>query len=159
MKNLQSSVIPHLKDWAYQTAAVFNPEKTVLVHFTRNKTKLLEEDRAPTYIEFGREKVKAQPEVKILGVVLDQRLRYRQHIAQATKRGITAALALKRLKNLKPEVTRQLFVSTLAPLVDYASPIWAPDATMSALQLDHAPLPFLLPVVGEISTSDEAFGR
>lgn len=106
MEKLQSSVIPHLKDWAYQSAAVFNPKKTVLVHFTRNKTKLLEEVKAPTYIQFGQEKVKAQPEVKILGVVLDQRLSYRQHIAQATKRGIKAALALKRLKNLTPEVTR-----------------------------------------------------
>ena len=135
MRNLQYSVIPHLKDWAYQSAAVFNLEKTILVHFTRNKTKLLEEDRASTYIQFGQEKVKAQLEVKILGVVLDQRLSYRQHIAQATKRGIKAALVLKRLKNLKPEVTRQLFVSTIAPVVDYASPIWAPGATMSALRL------------------------
>lgn len=58
VRSLQSSVIPHLKDWAYQSAAVFNPEKTVLVHFTRNKTKLLEEGRVPTYIEFGQEKPK-----------------------------------------------------------------------------------------------------
>ena len=102
---------------------MFHPKKTVPVYFTRNKTKLLEEDRASIYIQFSQEKVRAQLEVKILGVVLDQRLNYRQHIAQATKRGIKSALALKRLRNLKREVTRQLFVSTVAPVVNYASQI------------------------------------
>lgn len=77
---------------------------------------------------------RAQAEVKILGVVLDQRLSYKQHIAQAAKRGIKAALALKRLKNLRPEIPRQLFVSTTAPVVDYASPISASDATILALR-------------------------
>lgn len=85
---------------------MFNPQKTVLVHFTRNETKLLEADKAPTHIQFGQETIKAQAEVKILGVVLDQRLSYKQHIAQAAKRGIKAALALKRLKNLRPEISR-----------------------------------------------------
>ncbi len=124
-----------MEKWARQSAAVFNPQKTVLVHFTRNETKLLEADKAPTHIQFGQETIKAQAEVKILGVVLDQRLSYKQHIAQAVKRGIKAALALKRLKNLRPEIPRQLFVSTIAPVVDYASPIWAPGATISALRI------------------------
>ena len=60
-------------------------------------------------------------------------LTYKPHIAKAAKRGIKAALALKRLKNLKPETTCQLFVLTVAPVVDYALPIWAPDATLAFL--------------------------
>lgn len=65
--------------------------------------------------------------------MFDQKLTYKHHIAKAAKRGIQAALALKRLKNLKPEISRLLFTSTVAPVVDYASPIWAPSATQSSL--------------------------
>lgn len=131
---LQAQVILHLEKWVYQSGAVFNPEKTVLVHFTRNKTKLEEDDRMLIHIKFGQETVKAQLEVKILGVILDQKLSYKLHIAQAAKKGIKAALAIKRLRNLRPKVTRHLFVSTVAPVVDYASPIWAPGASTSALR-------------------------
>ncbi len=40
-----------------------------------------------------------------------------------------AVLALKRLKNLPPSVTRQLFISTVCPTLDYASVIWAGQIT------------------------------
>ena len=44
-------------------------------------------------------------------------------------------LALKRSKHLKPETTSQLFISTIAPVVDYASPIRAPGATQTSLRM------------------------
>lgn len=37
------------------------------------------------------------PNVKILGVVMDSKLRYKEHIARAATRGLRAAMALKRL--------------------------------------------------------------
>ncbi len=55
--------------------------------------------------------------------MLNQKLSYKQHIAQAVKKGIKTELAPQRLKNLKPKVTRQLFFSTVALVVDYASRI------------------------------------
>ena len=131
---LQAKIIPHLESWAYDSGAIFNPEKTILIHFTRNKSNLIAEGAASAYIQFGQETIKPKPELKLLGVVFDQKLTYKHHIAKAAKRGIKAALALKRLKNLKPETTRQLFVSTVAPVVDYALPIWAPGATLSSLR-------------------------
>lgn len=134
MNALQAKIIPHLEGWAYDSGAIFNPEKTILIHFTRNKSKLTAEGAASAYIQFGQEIIKPKLEVKLLGVVFDQKLTYKHHIAKAAKRGIKAALALKRLKNLKPEITRQLFVSTVAPVVDYASPIWVPGATLSSLR-------------------------
>lgn len=124
-----------IEQWAYKRAGVYNPEKTVLVHFTRNNSKFLAENAAPKHIQFGQETVKARSEVKILGAILDQKLSYKQHVAQASKRGIKAAPALKRLKSLRPEVTRQIFLSTVAPVVDYASLMWAPGTTISALRI------------------------
>jgi ribonuclease HI len=34
-------------------------------------------------------------------------------------------MALKRLRGLKPETARQLYLATVAPVMDYASPVWS----------------------------------
>ena len=53
---------------------------------------------------------------KILGVVMDCELRYKQHIARTAAKGLAAALALRRLKMLSPRTARQLFVVRPSPL-------------------------------------------
>jgi hypothetical protein len=63
-------------------------------------------------------------EAKILGVVMDSGLRYKKHIARTVTKGLSAALALKRLKMLSPSTARQLFNATVAPVMDYASNAW-----------------------------------
>jgi hypothetical protein len=37
------------------------------------------------------------PEVKLLGVIIDQALRFKSHIGKAAKKGMEAVLALRRL--------------------------------------------------------------
>jgi hypothetical protein len=61
--------------------------------------------------------------VKILGVILDRRLNFKQHMAKTAFKGLKAALALRRLKGLRSGVARQLFTSKVAPVVDYAFPL------------------------------------
>ncbi len=68
--------------------------------------------------------VQPKEQVKILGIVMDSQLRFKQHIARAATRGLKAALALKRLRGLSPATARQLYVATVAPVMDYASSIW-----------------------------------
>lgn len=43
--------------------------------------------------------------MKLLEVVFNQKPTYKYYITKAAKRGIKAALALRQLKNLKPETT------------------------------------------------------
>ncbi|KAG0152951.1 hypothetical protein PDIDSM_55550 [Penicillium digitatum] len=62
--------------------------------------------------------------VKILGVLMDTRLKYKEHIARAASKGLEAAMELRRLRGLSPATARQLFASTVAPVVDYASNVW-----------------------------------
>ena len=63
-------------------------------------------------------------EVKILGVILDQMLRFKSHVGKAASKGMTAVLALRRLRGLPPPVARQLFISTVASKIDYAASVW-----------------------------------
>ena len=107
------------------SGAEFAPEKTALIHFSRT----------PRRIQNGEGllikgvPVVASPEVKILGVVMDQQLRYHVHAGRMAKRGLRAVHALRRLRGLQPRVTRQLYTSMVAPVVDYASAVWSTFAS------------------------------
>lgn len=68
--------------------------------------------------------VEPKNHAKILGVIMDTVLKYREHIARAATNGLEAAMELKRLRRLTPTTARQLFTATVAPAVDYASSVW-----------------------------------
>ena len=68
--------------------------------------------------------VAPKSEAKLLGVIMDSELRYKNHIADTAAKGLKAALALKRLKAISPSSAQQLFNATVVPIVDYASSVW-----------------------------------
>ncbi|KAM9873826.1 reverse transcriptase [Verticillium dahliae] len=75
-------------------------------------------------------------DVKILSVIMNIGLRYREHIARVPTKGLEATMKLKRLRGLTPATARQLFMATVAPVVDYASDIWrhrCKDRTAAAI--------------------------
>ncbi|EXK78757.1 hypothetical protein FOQG_16581 [Fusarium oxysporum f. sp. raphani 54005] len=55
---------------------------------------------------------------------MESRLYYKQDIARAATKGLEAAMGLKRLKEMAPSTTRQLFTAIVALVVDYASNVW-----------------------------------
>ena len=114
--------------WEKRSGATFETAKTVLVHFTRATHR---SSSAP--IAFKGEAIAPKSEVKILGVIMDSALRYRNHIARTATKGLNAALALKRLKMLSPASARQLFNATVAPVIDYASNVWMHEAKESGM--------------------------
>ena len=68
--------------------------------------------------------MRPQEETKILGVVMDSRLRFKNHVKKTSARGLKAVLSLKRMRALTPTAARQLFNATVAPIIDYASSVW-----------------------------------
>jgi ribonuclease HI len=118
-RNRLQAIIDSALDWEQRSGATFEADKTAIIHFTRNAKKLTNE---PFTIK-GRD-VYPKDHVKILGLVMDTRLKYKQHIARAASKGLGAALELTRLKGLSTATARQLFSATVAPVVDYASNIW-----------------------------------
>lgn len=61
-------------------------------------------------------------------------------MARTLKWSVQAALALKRLKGLRASRCRRLFQSTVAPVMDYASVVWAPKGTKSTLKCLQSPV-------------------
>lgn len=118
INQLQSQIIPHVEDWAAKSGAIFQAKKTHLTHFTRNKWRL-NTPGANLPLLMSGQTIKASLQIKILGVILNQALRYKEHVSKAGDKRVKAALALKRLRNLRPEIARKLFKSIIALAIDY----------------------------------------
>ncbi|EAQ90174.1 hypothetical protein CHGG_06793 [Chaetomium globosum CBS 148.51] len=113
------AIIDQALDWEKRSGATFEADKTAVIHFTRKTYKANSE----TFTIKGQD-VQPKDHVKILGVVMDAKLRYKEHIARAASKGLSAAMELKRLSGLSPATARQLFTALVAPVVDYASSVW-----------------------------------
>ncbi|CRG92890.1 hypothetical protein PISL3812_09965 [Talaromyces islandicus] len=113
------AIINEALEWERRSGATFEAEKTAIIHFT---PKAYKSEQEPFTIK--GQTVEPKDHVKILGVIMDTRLKYKEHIARAAAKGLEAAMELKRLRGLSPATARQLFTSTVAPVVDYASNVW-----------------------------------
>jgi ribonuclease HI len=113
------TIIDNAFNWERRSGATFEVDKTAIIHFTKNARKF---NNDPFTIK-GRV-IYPTDHVKILGVIMDTRLNYKQHLARAASKGLEAALELTRLKGLSTAVARQLFSATVTPAVDYASNVW-----------------------------------
>lgn len=59
--------------------------------------------------------------VKILGLIIDSRMRKKKYTAHAATRSLRAAIPLKWLRGSSPSVTRKLVNATVVPVVDCTS--------------------------------------
>ena len=80
---LQRKAIPRALEWAAQSGAAFEAEKTSFIHFTRNQRQR-QLPAVPLHVD--RATVAPASEVKILGVIFDQDLRFKSHIGKAANK-------------------------------------------------------------------------
>ncbi|KAI3014154.1 transcriptional regulator family: Zinc finger, CCHC-type [Aspergillus niger] len=113
------AIINEALDWEKRSGATFEADKTAIIHFT---PKAYKSDKGPFTVK--GQTVEPKDHVKILGVLMDTSLKYKEHIARAASKGLEAVMELRRLRGLSPSTARQLFTSTVAPVVDYASNVW-----------------------------------
>jgi hypothetical protein len=113
------AIINEALDWEKRSGATFEADKTAIIYFT---PKAYKSDQGPFTIK--GQTVEPKDHVKILGVLMDARLKYKEHIVRAASKGLEAAMELQRLRGLSPATARQLFTATVAPAVDYASNVW-----------------------------------
>jgi hypothetical protein len=113
------AIINRALDWEKRSGATFEGEKTTIIHFSRIAGRI----NTTPFIIKGKI-VTPKDTAKILGVVMDSELRYKQHIANAATKGLKAAMALRRLRIISPSTARQLFEAIVAPVMDYASSVW-----------------------------------
>lgn len=116
---IQAEDIPRIEAWARRTGSCFAAEKTELIHLTRKKGGPLDGQ-----VIMNGTAVLPSTTAKLLGVVFDRELRWKEHVQQAIKRATNTTIALSGLRHLCPEQMRQLYQACVTPVVDYASIVW-----------------------------------
>ena len=84
------AIINKTLDWERRSGVTFEAEKTAIIHFT---CKLYKTNSEPFTIK--GQTVQPKDHVKILGVVMDAKLKYKEHIARAASKGLEAAMELR----------------------------------------------------------------
>ncbi|OAA37032.1 reverse transcriptase [Metarhizium rileyi] len=90
-------------------------QKTAIIHFTHKAHK----SNSQPFTIRGR-LIQPKTHVKVLRVIMDSGLKYKEHITRAANKGLEAAMELRQLKGVTPAIARQLFTSMVVPIVDYA---------------------------------------
>lgn len=111
-------------EWSGNHACRFDIDKFQLVHFTRNDKKLA----GDTSLIVNGHEIKASEHAKYLGIVLDRRLRWREHVQKTVAKGTKTLLAVARLTRptfgLPHKYVCQLYRSVVLPRVEYGLPVW-----------------------------------
>ncbi len=114
---------PQLLGWSDHHACKFDVPKFQMLHCTRNEKKY---EALPLVI--GTHTIVPSDSAKYLGVVVDRKLRWREHADLAVAKGTSAMLAVARLSKptfgLPHKHIRQLVRSVVIPKMEYALPVW-----------------------------------
>jgi RNA binding protein fox-1 len=111
------------ENWCNGLGLSVNPDKTGIVAFTRKrKLEGLFEHRI-----VGR-KLQSSGSVKYLGVILDSRLTWREHVDVRVRKAQNSLWACRRACGgtwgLGPKVFHWLYTSVIRPSVTFASLVW-----------------------------------
>ena len=113
--------------WAKRYGAKFAPDKYQLIHFTR-KRRDPSGDLASSIRVNGHE-VKPEAKPRILGVYVDPKLNWKEHIKEQVGRGTAAFEALSRLatSTFGPSMrkARLVYMATVRPAMMYGAQVWS----------------------------------
>ena len=117
--------------WCKEVGLSVNPDKTGLIAFTRKK-------KLQGFFEpqlFGV-KLRLSRSVKYLGVILDSRLTWREHLEVKVRKVQNLLWARTRACGmewgLRPKVAHWLYVATIRPTISFASLVWWPGCQMAS---------------------------
>jgi hypothetical protein len=131
-EKLQEEIYP-AEDWEKRSGVKFKGDKAVLIHFTHTSNRSSNKG-----LKIKGQMILPTNRVNLLGIIFNDKLRFKEHLARATARGLRAALTLGRLRTLSPITARQLFTSAVVSVIDYGSVIWggAVDGRLKTLRKD-----------------------
>jgi len=117
---LQAEVVQPAAQWSDESGATFEASKTSFIHFERRPATT---DWKPA-LHFLNSEVEPQTTIKILGVVLDSRLRMTAHTDKIITTATKKCLAIGRLRGIRPKQMRQLHRAVIDTTTDYAASTW-----------------------------------
>ena len=120
-------------EWSVSHNSHFEPNKLQLVDFTRKRQAPEQAGQRSAPIPhpslfLGDQEIKLTHSYKYLGVILNQELRFKEHVAYALARGTARVLQFHRLSKptmgMPPRYARQLYKAIAVPRMLYAADIF-----------------------------------
>ncbi|CAK1546358.1 unnamed protein product [Leptosia nina] len=126
IENQANRILKIINSWGNLNKLTFAAHKTKAIVFT-NKLKYRDPD-----IIFNNTKIKLEKEIKILGLTIDRKLTFENHvnniIKKTTKLHNYVSKAAKVNWGLNPEIIKTIYTAVLEPIILYASPAWGDAA-------------------------------
>ena len=123
--------------WAKTHASKFAPEKFQLVHFTRARTRI--DVNRPLNTAWGQ--IKPKTTCKYLGVILDSKLRWREHVQEIRRKTTNTVNALGCLGSSTWGVSladmRKIYRGVAIPQMMYACSLWSNPGGNKGTTTEH----------------------
>lgn len=124
--------LEHVRTWGIKHKLKFAPHKTQAITIT-NKIKF-----DTPHLVMGGIRVDMSPEIKILGLTIDNKLTFNTHVNNICKKATNIYKQLSKAAKvqwgLNPEVIRTMYTAVIEPVVMYAASAWAPAASKMGVQ-------------------------
>uniref|UniRef100_A0ABD2WCX8 Reverse transcriptase domain-containing protein n=1 Tax=Trichogramma kaykai TaxID=54128 RepID=A0ABD2WCX8_9HYME len=128
--NSMQLILKKVDRWCAETGLTVNPAKTELVIFTR---KHRVEQCANLTLRGNR--IGAKESAKYLGVILDRKLKWKEHMEFQVRKFCTALWACRKTVGvtwgLKPNTLLWIYKAILLPRLTYASVVWWPRVKLT----------------------------
>ena len=123
--------LDHLQEWEQDWQMMFNPDKCEMIRIT-NKRKVI----TGSYSIHGQT-LKQTNKAKYLGVTLDNKLSWNNHIdATAKKANSTTAFLRRNLSHCPQNIKAMCYKTLVRPQLEYASTVWDPHTKSNTNKLE-----------------------
>jgi hypothetical protein len=110
--------------WARYNKIIFNDQKSKLMVISRRKPK----NKRDFKIYLNNKKLQEEDTVKYLGIIIDRRFNFSEHIEYITGKCIKLIHTLSKSANinwgLKHDILRISYTGAVLPILSYGAPVW-----------------------------------
>ena len=118
INTLQNKTARSIK-WMENNNMISNPDKFKAIILTKDR-----KDNSNLQLNFCDKKIKTSDKVQLLGITIDQRLSFEQHISEICRKAPVSLNALKRLGSYLPVEAREAVVDAFLANFNYCPVVW-----------------------------------
>jgi hypothetical protein len=123
-ENFANIEISKIAKWAADNKIKFNEQKSKVMLITRRKRR----EKTDVTIYLNNSPLEQVNSIKYLGVILDSKLNFRQHLISTSKKSTTLIHTLSRSAKLnwglQQGALNTIYKGAILPLLTYAAPVW-----------------------------------
>jgi ribonuclease HI len=124
VENYSNGELKKITDWAKRNKITFNEEKSKVMLVSRRKRK----DARSLNVYLNNKKLEQVPTMKYLGIIMDQKFKFKEHISYVTEKCTKMihrlARAAKVSWGIKHEAMKTIYAGAILPLLLYGAPVW-----------------------------------